>query len=139
MAKEDLLQYQFTSEQSRKEAAENGQKGGIASGEARRKKKRLGELVRMFGDLEVQDTKQNRIMMELGIPQEDRNRFMQSVVSLFQKAMKGDVSAFNAIRDIIGEKPVDRTQVSGGLDANIVVGYVESGHKPVASEAEVET
>ena len=116
---------------------EEAKKGGIASGEARRKKKRLGELVRMFGDLEVLDAKQQRVMMELGIPHEDRNRFMQSVVSLFQKAMKGDVGAFNAIRDIIGEKPVDKTQVSGGLDTNIVVGYVESGHKPVASEAEV--
>ena len=113
--------------------------GGIASGEARRKKKRLGELVRMFGDLEIQDEKVKHKMTQFGIPQEDCNRFMQSVVSLFQKAMKGDVSAFNAIRDIIGEKPIDKTQVSGGLDANIVVGYVESGHKPVASEAEVET
>lgn len=38
MAKEDIVKYQFTSEQNRIKAAENGRKGGIASGEAKRKK-----------------------------------------------------------------------------------------------------
>ena len=138
MAKEDIKQYEFTSEQSRTEAAKNGQKGGIASGEARKAKKTLRELVEMFGALGVsKDTK--KLMKSLGIPDELMTRKMQPVVALYNKANKGDVSAFNAIRDIIGEKPIDKTQVSGGLDTNIVVGYVESGHKPVASEAEVET
>ena len=40
---ENVKPYEFTSEQSREEAAKNGRKGGIASGEARRKKKTLRE------------------------------------------------------------------------------------------------
>ena len=115
---------------------EEAKRGGERSGEVRRAKKTLRERVRMFGELKAEG-KSKRQMLELGISEADCDRFTQAAVSLFQKAMKGDVAAFNAIRDIIGEKPVDKTQVSGGLDTNIVVGYVESGHKPVASEAEV--
>lgn len=36
----------FTSDQSREEAARNGQKGGIASGKARRERKTLAEVLR---------------------------------------------------------------------------------------------
>ena len=40
----------FTSEQSREEAAKNGRKGGIASGESRRAKKSMAELARMIAE-----------------------------------------------------------------------------------------
>ena len=40
MAREDNLKH-FTSEQSREKAVENGRKGGIASGEAKRKRRDL--------------------------------------------------------------------------------------------------
>ena len=123
---------------SGREAVEKGSKGGKRSVEVRREKKTLRELVELFAALGVSEETRKK-MKALGIPEELWTRKMQPVVALFSKANKGDVSAFNAIRDIIGEKPIDKTQVSGGLDANIVVGYVESGHKPVASEAEVET
>ena len=43
MAKKDIEKYQFTSEQSRTEAARNGRKGGKASGEKRRQIKSFRE------------------------------------------------------------------------------------------------
>lgn len=46
MAKEDIRQYEFTSEQSRIEAAENGRRGGIASGIAKRERKALADTLR---------------------------------------------------------------------------------------------
>ena len=55
MAKDDIVQYQFTSEQSRTKAAENGKKGGIASGEAKRKKKTIREAVETMLTLELTD------------------------------------------------------------------------------------
>lgn len=136
MANEQNLKPPFTSEQNREEAAKNGRKGGIASGEAKRKNKTLREMVELFGRLKV-DGKAARAMEDLGIGEDMQTRFMQGVVSLFNKANKGDVGAFNAIRDIIGEKPVEKTQLQGTLDTNITIGYVESGHQPVTNEEEV--
>ena len=116
---------------------DEAKKGGIASGEARRKKKTLRELVELFGELGVNpDTR--KLMKQLGIPEDLMTRKMQPVVALFNKANKGDVSAFNAIRDIIGEKPVDETKLTGAVDTSIQIGFVETGIEPVNSESEVD-
>ena len=132
MAKEDLKPVR-----SKEEAKERGAKGGIASGEARRKKKTLRELVELFGELGVNpDTR--KLMKQLGIPEELMTRKMQPVVALFNKANKGDVAAFNAIRDIIGEKPVDETKLTGTLDTNVQIGYVQTGVTPVNSENDID-
>lgn len=121
---------------STEKAREIGKKGGEASVQARRAKKTLRELVELFGELGVNpDTR--KLMKQLGIPEDLMTRKMQPVVALYNKANKGDVGAFNAIRDIIGEKPVDKTQLQGTLDTNITIGYVESGHQPVTNEEEI--
>jgi len=122
---------------STEKAREIGKKGGEASVQSRRKKKTLRELVELFGELGVNpDTR--KLMKQLGIPEDLMTRKMQPVVALFNKANKGDVSAFNAIRDIIGEKPVDETKLTGALDTSIQIGFVETGIEPVSSESEVD-
>ena len=75
---------------SKSEARENGRKGGIASGESRRKRKSLRE--------------QLEILLENGNTQES------IAVALVEKAMSGDVRAFEVLRDTIGEKPVDKVE-----------------------------
>ena len=77
---------------SKDEARERGQKGGIASGKARRKKKTIRETLEMMLSGKMPDgaTRQDAI-----------------VVALMEKALSGDVRAFEAIRDSIGEKPVN--------------------------------
>ena len=45
MSAKDIVPYQFTSEQSRKKAAENGAKGGVASGIAKREKAQVKKYV----------------------------------------------------------------------------------------------
>lgn len=132
MAKEDLKPVR-----SKEEAKERGAKGGKASGEARRVKKTLRELVELFAALGVSEETRKK-MKELGIPEELMTRKMQPVVALFNKANKGDVSAFNAIRDIVGEKPVDRTQLEGSFDTRLEIGFVETGIDPVGSEEDVD-
>jgi hypothetical protein len=132
MAKEDLKPVR-----SKAEAKERGAKGGKASGEARRVKKTLRELVELFAALGVSEETRKK-MKELGIPEELMTRKMQPVVALFNKANKGDVSAFNAIRDIVGEKPVDRTQLDGSFDTRLEIGFVETGIDPVSSEEDVD-
>ena len=77
---------------SKKEARERGRKGGLASVEARRKRKTLKEeLLLMLSEGETQ----------------------QSVtLALIEKAMSGDTKAFEVIRDTIGEKPIDKVMIA---------------------------
>jgi hypothetical protein len=111
--------------------------GGLASVKARREKKKLREMVEIFGSLKV-DKKNSRLMEDLGIDEAYHTRFMQGVVSLFSKANKGDVAAFNAIRDIIGEKPVDETKVTGSVQTDISIELIDSGSKPVEDEGAID-
>lgn len=78
---------------SKEERIENARKGGIASGEAKRKRKTLKE----------------HILKEL----EKGNRQELIIKALLDKAELGDVKAFESVRDTIGEKQADK------IDANV--------------------
>lgn len=120
------------------ERKELARKAGIASGNARREKKKLRELVETFGELPAPE-KITRVMTELGVSEKDmRTNNMAIVVGLFQKAIKGDVFAFNAIRDIKGEKPIERADINGNVNSKIEIGFVSTDHQPAESEDEVE-
>ena len=112
-------------------------KGGKASVEARRAKKNLKELVEIMGDKKANPMLQER-MKDMGISKEDLTNNMDCVVGLFQMAMDGVVQAFNAIRDIRGEKPVDKTELNGSLDTDVNIGFVAAGVKLAGSEEEVD-
>ena len=122
---------------STEKAREIGKKGGEASVQSRRRKRKLRELVELFGEMDVSDKARSQ-MERMGIPEELMTRKMQPVVALYNKANKGDVAAFNAIRDIIGEKPVDETKLTGTLDTNVQIGYVETGVTPVNNENDID-
>lgn len=82
---------------SKKEARERGRKGGLASGEARRKRKTLKEeLLLMLSDGDIQE---------------------KISLALINEAINGNnagsvTKAFEVIRDTIGEKPVDKVQAT---------------------------
>ena len=125
-------------ERTEEERRDIGRKAGKASGEARRKKKKLRQLVEAFGELPAPE-KVRRVMKELGVSENEmRTNDMAIVVGLFQKAIKGDVFAFNAIRDIRGEKPVDETKLTGSMDNHIEIGFIETNINPVSDESEVD-
>ena len=116
---------------------DEAKRGGIASGKARREKKILAQRVKMVGGMMV-DGKTAKTMTQKGIQPEYLDYFTQAAISLFQKAMKGDVAAFNAIRDIIGEKPVDETKVTGSVQTDISIELIDSGSKPVEEEGAID-
>lgn len=95
--------YQF---QSGEEAAKSGSKGGRASGAAKRRKKDL----RMA--LEA--------LLERKYPQYDKSGKVVKKITgtealtakLFEKAMKGDVRAFETIRATVGQDPVQKVMVA---------------------------
>jgi hypothetical protein len=97
MNKENLIPF---NERTEKEQREIAKKGGIASGEARRKRKTLKE--ELLSLLEIND---NNNKMSLAV---------------LEKALKGDIQAFTTIRDTIGEKPKDE------IDLNNKVSYEEA-------------
>lgn len=89
--------------QTKQEASERGRKGGLASGAARREKRTLRQRLELL--LKVQD--------------EDSGQENADAIStaLINKALSGDVKAYEVIRDTIGEKPVDKvdSNLSGGI------------------------
>ena len=77
------------------EQREIARKGGIASGEARRRKKTLREEL-----IELLETNDNNNKISIAI---------------LNKALNGDIQAFTTIRDTIGEKPVDKVEADVGV------------------------
>lgn len=92
MAKADLKPVR-----SKEEAKARGKKGGIASGEARRRKKTMRELL--------------EIAMER--PQGDKTTAEAITVALLEKALSGDVKAYEVVRDTLGENPKVKQEISG--------------------------
>ena len=96
----------FTSEQSRAEAVKNGKKGGIASGEARRRKKLLRECLEILLEKEMTDKNGETMTGAEALS-----------AKLFKEAIKGNVKAFEVLRDTAGQKPVEKVQMNA--DVNI--------------------
>ena len=102
MANEENL-IPFTSEQSREEAKINGQKGGIASGEARRAKKTMKAMLDYLLDKEIENSKTGEMVT-------CREAMLSAMV---KKAIKGDVKACQFVRDTSGEAPITKTELTG--------------------------
>ena len=77
-------------QRTKEEQREIARKGGIASGKARKERKTLKEELLLL--LSEGDT-QKKVSL-----------------AVLQKALDGDIQAFNTIRDTIGEKPTDKIE-----------------------------
>ena len=97
--REDNLR-KFTSDQSREEATKNGKKGGIASGEARRRKRDLKRAIEILLESDVKDKKTG----------EQLSGAEAIATAQFRKALKGDTKAFEVLRDTAGQKPVEKVE-----------------------------
>jgi len=96
---------------STEEARERGRKGGIASGKAKKRKKLIKENIELLFELPIKSNKTKAQLKELGIDDDEMNNQMALVIAMYQKALKGDVQAFNTLRDTIGQKPVEVQEV----------------------------
>lgn len=85
--------------------------GGKASGEARRKKRELKELLEIA-------------LSQPSDKNPDIDRWTEVTVALVKKAMAGDTKAFELMRDTIGQKPTDKIEadVKNDVNINITVG-----------------
>lgn len=82
---------------SSEEARRNGKKGAEKSAQKRRERKTFKELL--------------KIALEMKSPTGKTNA-EEIVASMIRKAQDGDVKAFEAVRDTIGEKPKDEVDLT---------------------------
>ena len=97
-------------ERSKKEARELGQKGGIASGAARRRKKSLKQKMQLLLSLPAADNDQTELA-NMGVEPDDMDNEMVLVKALFLAAAEGDTRAFDRIQDVLG-KSVAREELA---------------------------
>ena len=94
----------FTSEQSREEAEKNGRKGGIKSGETRRRKSAMRTTMKQLLSLPVQDTETWNALAAMGVEPEQMDNQTALLASVLAKGIRtGDVKAMLAVAAIAGE------------------------------------
>ena len=87
------------SRRSEDEARENGAKGGRAIGESRRRKADFRRVLNALLTVEV-DTDLTPMLKAMGV-----DSTLESAINaaIIKRALSGDVKAYNAIRDALGE------------------------------------
>ena len=95
-------------EDAHKLTAEEASKGGKASVEARRRKKDLRLALEMLLEKDFKDKNGNTISGTEAV-----------TAKLFEKAMKGDVRAFETIRSTVGQDPVQKVMIAE-VDQDII-------------------
>ena len=102
---ENLIPFnELTEEEQRKLA----QKGGQKSGEVRKAKKTMKQMLDYLLEKEIKTNKGDMSTLEA------------IMVSMIAKASKGDVRATEFIRDTIGQKPTEKTELVGELPKLVI-------------------
>ena len=91
---------EVNSRRTREEHSKDSQKGGQKSGEVRRQRKAMKEQMEMLLSLPFKQEQQLKFMKSLGIEEEEIDNQMALMVAMYAKALKGDVQAFNSIREV---------------------------------------
>lgn len=81
--------------------AEEQSMGGKRSAEVRREKRELRKALEILMEQEITDKKGN---VKTGTE--------AMALAVFQKALKGDIKAFEVVRDTVGQKPIEKVQVA---------------------------
>ena len=94
------------SERTPQERRERAQKMGIASGEARRQKKALREILPELLSLDISSKKTREQLKQFGIKDEELTNGTLVGVSLLKEAIKGKVPAIRLLAELMGENDV---------------------------------
>lgn len=100
-------------EEAHKLTAEEASKGGKASAEARRKKRDLRNALEILleSTVNVVDKQSGEVTQLTGTQAVTRK--------LFEQAMKGNIKAFIAIRETVGQNPVQKIEMAQ-VDPNVI-------------------
>ena len=95
---------------SHEEATKNGRKGGLASGEVRRRRKELREFLNEYLNQEAVPSVREW-MQEHGVDPDDCCNLMALLLAVFCRAMDGDVEATKTILKWAGMEPTEQEEV----------------------------
>ena len=90
-------------QRSENEARELGQKGGLASGVSRRRKRSLKDAADLYLSLPVSDRRRWNKVARKGVDLEDVDNQMAMIIGLTEAATQGDAKAAKVIIDLLGE------------------------------------
>ena len=102
-------------ERTPKERKELAQKAGIASGEVRRAKKTMREMLNYLLEKEITNRSGEKATTQEAI-----------TVSLINQALKGNVKAWEVIRDTIGEKPTEKQEITNKTPQIVVASQTDA-------------
>ena len=100
MAQKDLIP---VTERTEEEAKAMSIKGGIKSGEVRRKKKTMRQAMELMLSAKLPEKIVPKALQELGFNDDDMNMQLAIVYSQVAKAVKGDTKSAEFCRDTVGE------------------------------------
>lgn len=123
MAKNEFAN--MTPEQRR----ENGRKGGIASGEAKRAKKAMKERLEVLLELPMKSGKGVDLdAVKNYAALKGKNITVQDalMIAQIQKALRGDTNAAVFVRDTAGQNPTQKIEAEVDMDLNIKIDYGDS-------------
>ena len=98
----------FTSNQSREEAVKNGRKGGIKSGQARRRKAALRDTMNRLLTMKVHVDGLSDVLIADG---GDSTYEEVITMAMIEQAALGDVKAYNAIMKVVGQTDKSETDL----------------------------
>lgn len=102
---------EVNSRRTREKHETDSRKAGIKSGQVRREKKLIKDVLKSFLSSELKDKKERKTLKEMGFENTDLNNQTRMIAGIYNRAITGDVKAFEIIRDTIGEKPVDEIRI----------------------------
>lgn len=121
-------------QRTKEEQREITKKGGKKSAQKRAERKAFADALKLA--LSLKPSERNKAkLQELGITDPDfLNNQQLGVMKILEKYLKGDIQAFVAIRDTIGEKPTDKTENQNVNTFRIE--FVDAGIDPIEEEGQ---
>lgn len=93
-------------------------KGGKNSVESRRRRKSMREQAELLLSLPVKNDKMRARMKEIGIDETDMDNQMAMLVTTLNKSYKGDMTAVNVLRELVGER-VQEMNINVDVDSKV--------------------
>lgn len=113
---------EVNSRRTREQHSEDSRRAGMKSGEVRRQRKAFREQMELLLSLPVKNEEHKAFMEQLGIDEANMDNQMMLLMSVFNKAMKGDLEAFREIKGVVSDMgknaSSDRVMIVDDLDGD---------------------
>lgn len=102
-------------QRTKAEAREIGRKGGIASGEARRKKNTIKSILKQWADSPITIEKYKKEAQKYGIETDEGRSLL--TLALIKQAMNGNQKYMDHVMSLLNEDSANNEQIDDGFNA----------------------